>query len=218
MPELSPPQMKLGDVLLLKDMGEVTHKIIAVGQAVMSHGWDRSSNITHAGLYGFGNTIAEASGSGHGLQSAAFNSKAAHYHFEVYRWASDEVAMRAAYWADILISQRGAVADFGGYSKSGAASSLVRSSSAGTGAAANNAAIQAAAQAALASGTITATDFGHDFYCSGFVVQCYVMAADAGAAPPINLDYRFVSPKRLEGELRKGGGWSHVGFIVAGHM
>ncbi len=214
MAQLAPTDMQLGDVLLLKDMSEWTHFGIAAAQAVLSHGMRRSSNVTHAGLYGTGNTILEASGSGHGLQAMGFADKAGHYHFEVYRWRDADAAYRAAYWAEVLISQREHMPGFGGYSVSGAASSLFHSSSAGEGAQANNQALQNA----VLTFDIDAIQNARDFYCSGFVVECYVMATPQGGQPPINLDYRYVSPKRLEGELRKGNGWTHEGFIIAGQM
>lgn len=215
MPRMTADQMQLGDVLLLKDIGETTHRFIAAAQAVLSHGWNRSSSITHAGLYGTANTILEASGSGHGLQAKSLDEKPGHYHFEVYRWRDAELAYRAAYWAEVLISQREHMPGFGGYSKSGAASSLFRSSDAKSGAQAQNRALQNA----LLTFDIDAMQGQRDYYCSGFVVECYVMATSAGAKPPIDLDYRFVSPKRLHGELNKGGrGWSHPGHIIAGQM
>jgi hypothetical protein len=55
------------------------------------------------------------------------------------------------------------------------------------------------------------------FYCSGFVVKCFIMATAHEVGNPINLDYRYVTPKRLHGELiRNPHQWSRVGFITAG--
>lgn len=214
MTQLAANQMQLGDVLLLKDIRERTHFLIAAAQALFSHGRNRSSDITHAGLYGTGNTILEASGSGHGLQAARFGDKAGRYRFEVYRWQDPQMAYRAAYWGEVLVSQRALMPGFGGYSKAGAAASLFRSAAAGAGAQAQNATLQAS----LGTFDIDARQDARGFYCSGFVVECYVMAAAPGGRVPIDLDYRYVSPKRLEGELRKGRGWTHQGFIVAGQM
>lgn len=214
MAQLGPTDMRLGDVLLLKDIGEGTHKLIAAAQAVLSHGHNRSSKITHAGLYGTGNTILEASGSGGGLQAGQFSTKAGHYHFEVYRWQDADTAYRAAYWAEVLISQRAHMPGFGGYSRSGATSSLLHASNAGSETQVNNQALQNA----VLGFDIDAIQGNRAFYCSGFVVECYVMAVPSGSTIPIDLDYRYVSPKRLEGELRKGNGWTHEGYILAGQM
>lgn len=214
MAQLTAAQMRLGDVLLLKDIGEPTHFLIAAAQALFSHGWNRSSDITHAGLYGTGNTILEASGSGHGLQAARFGDKAGRYRFEVYRWQDPEAAYRAAYWGEVLISQRAHMPGFGGYSKAGAASSLFHRSVAGREARLRNETLQTS----LGRFDIDARQAERGFYCSGFVVECYVMATERGGQVPIDLDSRYVSPKRLEGELRKGRGWTHQGHVVAGEM
>jgi hypothetical protein len=146
-----------------------------------------------------------------------FGQKAAHYHFEVYRLTGHaDTARQAAYWAEILIGQRNDAAGFGGYSKPGATSSLFRSSTVGPGATQAIANLKAAA---LQDDFVTILQ-NRAFYCSAFVVECYVLAsADNAAWNPINLDFRYVSPKRLEGELRKAGsGWNHEGFIIAGQI
>ena len=55
------------------------------------------------------------------------------------------------------------------------------------------------------------------FYCSAFVVECYELASGLyGTDPVIDIDYRKVSPKRLQSELRTDSRWKHVGNFVAG--
>jgi hypothetical protein len=133
------------------------------------------------------------------------------------------VAYKAARWAQILIAQRDdADKGFGHYSYRGAGSSLLHHSSLMTkGTALNDKLQKWAGNYDLKddpTNPLEKIKTKTALYCSGFVVQCYVLATPRGTTPAINLDYRYVSPKRLQGEMNKGGDWEHVGYIKAGEI
>jgi hypothetical protein len=133
------------------------------------------------------------------------------------------VAYKAARWAQILIAQRDdADKGFGHYSYRGAGSSLLHHSSLMTkGTALNDKLQKWAGNYDLKDDPTNPLEKIKNktaLYCSGFVVQCYVLATPRGTTPAINLDYRYVSPKRLQGEMNKGGDWEHVGYIKAGEI
>ena len=62
--------MEKGDVLLMEDAtSKLTHFAIAFAQAVISHRYKASSNVTHAGIYDGQGNIMEAAGAA-GLRKA----------------------------------------------------------------------------------------------------------------------------------------------------
>jgi hypothetical protein len=196
--------MRGGDVMLFEDVtGAATHFGIAVAQTVISHRANASSNVTHAGIYDGGGSILESSGAA-GLRSMQLVDKHRGYKFQVYRLNNKSVAMAAVSWAAKLINERpegAAVGDgFGNYDTGMAVKGIFSRSNRGTG-----------AQAAVDN--LRNDPFAQrGFYCSNFVVECYELACEiTGTAPVIDVDYRKVSPKLLQANLRNDANWTYEG-------
>jgi hypothetical protein len=213
MPEI---KLEMGDVLLVVDGGfaqtkrlglrkgfDGTHFLITAGQAVGTHQIGSSSNVTHAGLCDGGGSILEASG-GEGLRSADFVIKHLGTKYQVYRYKGNpRIPEDAVNWAMKFIAHRGDETNpdkgFGQYSLRGAVRSIFSCSYRGSG----------------AKKAIDADPFADNeraFYCSSFVVECYERACkDLGLQPVIEIDYRHVSPKLLQANLRRCTDWDYVG-------
>lgn len=196
--------LRKGDILLVEDLKDPTHLMIGIGQAIMSHGTRSSSNVTHAGLYDGGISILEASG-GEGLRSAEFFEKHRGTKYQVYRYRSDpDVAELAAQWAQRLVDKRGGetrkTVGFGRYDTPGALSSLLAPSTRGP-----------LAKKAIAH-RLANPDEDRGFYCSSFVVECYEVACELlRKRPVLEVDYRYISPKMLQANLRHGTDWAYKG-------
>jgi len=201
--------LKGGDVLLVEDIKDGTHKMIAVGQAVFSHRTRASSNVTHAGLFDGCDSILESSGAV-GLRAANFFKDHLGTKYQVYRFDGLPLTLAdcARDWAELLVEHRPwnlkteleKGEGFGAYSKPKALHSLFSRSNRGKGA--------KSAVANLRNDPLAE----RDFYCSNFVVECYELACtQKGVNPVIEVDYRNVSPKRLQSALRHDPDWEHVG-------
>jgi hypothetical protein len=208
--DLTVRNMEIGDILLVEDFKDPTHFMIAVGQALVAHGTKASSNVTHAGIYDGAGNILEASGAA-GLRSANFLEEHLGTKYQVYRYLGDKkIPERAFQWANAFVLKRGDEKDknkgFGRYSTSGALSSLFRSSIRGPW-----------AKKAIANRLNNPTE-DRGFYCSSFVVECFELACnELGKRPVIEIDYRFISPKMLQANLRHCTDWSYVGnYTVLG--
>ena len=197
-------EMRGGDVLLFEDVtGAKAHFMIATGQAMFSHRRHGSSNVTHAGIYDGGGSIMESSGAA-GLRSMELIEKHKGYKFQVYRLNNKSVAMAAVSWAAKLINERPAGGKtsegFGLYDKGKATKGMFSSSKRGSG-------------AERAVGHLRDDPFAdRGFYCSNFVVECYELACEVtGHSPVIDVDYRKVTPKILQANLRGDTNWSFIG-------
>jgi hypothetical protein len=198
--------LRAGDVLLLKDGGgffrEPTHMGITFGQSTLSHQLGSSSNTTHAGIYDGTAYILEASGAA-GCRSAQLVTKN-NYRYQVWRYSrSKRIPAYAKDVAEQIIHTRQAVnPGQANYSLGPHLGGLLRYSGRGEG-----------ARQAVANlmNDVTAIQ---QWYCSSFVVACYEVAREMRGfqTPVIDVDFRFVSPKRLQAALREAGsGWEHVG-------
>lgn len=206
--------MRAGDVLLFEDVtGAATHFGIAAGQAVVSHRSLASSNVTHAGLYDGASNILESSGQA-GLRSMPLVTKHPGSKYQVFRVLDDMVSRHANNWAEKLINHRPddkknpaqKSEGFGRYGTSMATKGLFSRSKRGNGA--------KAAENRLISDPMA----DRAFYCSNFVVECFILACDTcKTAPVINADYRKVSPKLLQAELRGSGFWRYLGNYQVGN-
>jgi len=196
--------MRSGDVLLFEDVtGAKTHFAIAVGQSLFSHRSNASSNVTHAGLYDGGGSIMESSGAA-GLRSMKLVEKHHGYKFQVYRHSNKSVAMASVSWAAKLINERpsgvGTSDGFGRYDTGMAGKAMFTRSNRGSG-----------AKKAVANLKDNAFE-DRGFYCSNFVVECYELACEVtGNGPVIDVDYRKVTPKILQANLRNNSDWSFIG-------
>jgi hypothetical protein len=196
-----------GDVLLVEDWcHDFSHAAIALGQAIFSHGKNASSNVTHAGIFDGTRNILESSGD-EALRSADFIMVHKKTKYQVYRYIGDseELPAAASAWAKRLIGHRyvdprmlnnktGEVEKgqgFGRYGKAEALGSLFTTSSRGQG-------------ARVAVNQLVDDPYeDRAFYCSNFVVECYELACrELRIKPVIAVDYRHVSPKRLQKALR----------------
>ncbi len=196
--------MRGGDVLLFEDVtGAATHFAIAAGQAMFSHRPHASSSVTHAGIYDGGGKIMESSGAA-GLRSMELIEKHKGYKFQVYRLNNKSVAMTAVSWAAKLIYERPADKEksegFGFYDTGKAAKGMFSRSNRGSG-------------AKKAVNELINDPFSdRGFYCSNFVVECYELACEVtGNTPVIDVDYRKVTPKILQANLRGDANWTYVG-------
>lgn len=190
--------MRSGDVLLLETLSGGFHPFIGLGQSIMTHRMNASANVTHAGLYDGGGNIMEASGD-FGLQSVRISGKKSGSKYQVYRVNNKSTAMCAVSWAAKLILAKSS--KFGTYSKKGALKSIFTRGNRGTG--------------SQKSFDIIKNDPFKDrsFYCSNFVVECYELAKEVSGFNDvlIKADYRKVSPKMLQSELRNDSRWTYVG-------
>src|SRR5262245_43822468 len=206
--------LEVGDVLLKYYDGSTTNKVIAAGQAVFSHNLNGGHcDITHAALYVGDNRLVEATGDG--LCSNVLTSS--HYLYEVYRYRDPALRQLAA---DVgrefqrrAMETDGAV---GRYNVAGSATSVVRSSRMGR--------FGRNALATLTAGQQSPEGLANactnmSFYCSNFVVFAYNSAAKLSNLPlPINVDFRYISPKALQGRLnRDAGRWTRVASRVSFH-
>jgi hypothetical protein len=212
--------LAIGDILLVQHhWGHVfkdrTHTFIAVNEAVFSHQFHSSSNVVHAGIYDGNGNILESSGEA-GLRSAVIDQKMEGTKYQVYRYSNVHVARAAAGLAEHLINRRpnylksktGKGSGFGRYSKPGATHSLFSFSNRGKG-------------AKKAVDELVKDPYGHrgnsnkvrGYYCSNFVVECFELACALLAVPPaINVDFRKISPKKLQCFLRgANSGWTYEG-------
>lgn len=202
--DLDLDDMRSGDVLLFEDVfGAATHFGIAVGQVLLSHRMSASSNVTHAGIYDGGGSIMESAGAA-GLRSMKLVEKHHGYKFQVYRLDNRRLAMMAVSWGAKLINERPSGVSksegFGRYDTGMAAKGIFCSSSRGKG----------AVKAVKSLVNDPFADRG--FYCSNFVVECYELACEvAGSAPVIDVDYRKVTPKVLQANLRNSSHWTYIG-------
>jgi len=198
-------QMDSGDILIQQEMGGFTHGMIATGQFVVSHRSNAGSNVTHAGIYDGMGGILEASGKG-GLQDAELVTKAKDSKYQVFRLKNNSLlADTAKDWAMKLLAHREESSGFGGYGKGKALKGMFTISARGSGA-------KKAVQKLIDD---PYTD--RAFYCSNFVVECYELAADTHKyGPLIDVDYRKVTPKVLQANLRSSSSWEYVGnYYVA---
>ena len=202
--------LKEGDVLLLKDLSETTHKLIAVGQSLIWKDKGETS-IVHAGLYGKGGRILEASGQS-GLRSEALKKKTPGYRYLVYRLDANynpqnSIGKAAAHWAENYITKRETdkffkkKKPFGDYSKTKAFfRGLMGRSNRG----------KRAKKALIKLSDDKYVQKSH--YCSGFVVQCYEVACEQKFKKHvIEADFRNISPKTLHDELEKSEKWTTLG-------
>jgi cell wall-associated NlpC family hydrolase len=210
-PQLQQTDLLIGDILLFEDVtGAATHFGIAALQVVVSHRKHASSNVTHAGLYDGGGRIQEAAGAA-GLRSMALVEKHKGSKYQVYRYATPRLPLHASSWAEKLIAHRPESyknpefkgVGFGRYDTPMAAGGIFSRSNRGEGA--ENA----------VEGLIANPFADRGFYCSNFVVECYELARHAlHHKPVIDVDYRKVSPKVLQANLRKSPEWTYKGNYI----
>ena len=206
--------MEKGDVLLLQDTSSAAmHRIISIGQSIFSHGSGGHHNVTHAGIYDGERKILEASGGG-ALQHVPLASKQAGYKYQVFRPRPEhsDLADFAADMAYSLVLKRVSSGEtdshegFGHYSRKGAMKGMFTRSKVGKG-------------ARRSMDTIVNDVYvDRGFYCSNLVVEAYNLASElTGVASILNVDFRKVTPKRLQGEmLSHTEDWQKVGTYVIG--
>lgn len=198
-----------GDVLLLRDTSEATHKLIKVGQSAGGTLGKGESSVTHVAIYAGGENMIEASGAS-GLVRSALGDKPYKWDYLVFRYSDTGVANSALSWAQRWLGRRDSAKrlgkSYGGYTKKGAVKSIVYSSSFGSG----------------AKSYIADLFLGKDveFFCSNFVVACYdvahfsrTMDITTSLPWPFGLDARYVSPRRVHGFLMSSGAWTYLGIV-----
>jgi hypothetical protein len=219
--------MKKGDILLLHDEkgGTKTHKLISRAQHYFLIMEEGDYHIVHAGIYDGNGNILEASGE-KGLRSAPLNGKDKSLYYLVYRLSDADMSDISDFATDIafsLTTLRGERKeakpeklkegekyfdldkDFGRYGTLSAGLGLIRSSSLGSNAKERLSKI--------------ANDpyMDRDFYCSNFVVETYNLACEfSDKSLVFNIDYKNVTPKRLQAEIMKTKGWELKGIYIPG--
>jgi hypothetical protein len=203
--QLNGYQLKTGDILL----SEGTSFRVKVGQALFSHNHSGGqSNVTHASIFDGPNQAA--------LMSAVprigvwrFENDRPGMVYHVYRYAGPnavsiayEAIQRARQYVMQTEDARNDPKGFGRYSDLKAASSLTHSSSFGPGA---RKAVAKLREDPFCQKT---------FFCSQFVIQCYQLAVQPQAPPPISADLRYTSPKELQARLNRDTNWQYVGYYV----
>jgi hypothetical protein len=148
---------------------------------------------------------------GEGLRSAFFVGTHRGTKYQVYRYRGDKtLPVIAAQWAKTFVAKRGGEKDknkgFGRYDTSGALASLFATSWR-----------DPQSKEDIAK-SLDNPEQDRGFYCSSFVLECYERACHVlGRRPVIEIDYRYVSPKLLQANLRHCTDWSYVGnYTVAG--
>lgn len=210
-------ELKVGDILLKKYGGSVTHKLIVVGQALVSHNLSGGKATTvHAALYAGEGMLLESSGPG--LQYEKVDPENDRY--EVYRLVDaphdtqiPEIAADIGYTYYIMQQNQRGIEEtaypgvdelpenFGNYSKKKAGGSLFGSSDFGK-------------KAVQAAENLWEGDSESTFYCSNFVIRCYAAAgATAGHPDIISADLRQTSPKELQARLNKDSRWEKIGDL-----
>ncbi len=201
--------MKEGDVMMLDDTSEATHKFIATGQALFSFSSGKRS-IIHAGLYNGRGNILEATGA-HGLRSAKLVEKSTGYKYQIWRYLNDtdkgktyaNAATRRAR-EFIFLRNQGPTANPGpqNYPKASALRGLFGNSTRDSGA--------IEAETAL----FDKPDSVREFYCSMFVVACYNISIQSTLPVPINRDFRYITTKELHAYFKTDSNWSQVGVYT----
>lgn len=201
--------LQTGDLLLKHSTGSRTNVVIKTGQALISHNIrGGTADIVHAAMYAGNQLLYEASGGGLAVQSMASKRGTV---YEVFRYGKADVAeiaavVAAGYVAEKELSQENK-GNYGSYALKGALGSLFHSSTRGSGA--------KAAESRL---------WGHSpqppsnsFYCSNYVVRAYAAAGQTFKPPiaPLDVDYRYVSPKELQARLNTSNDWKHMGTLTA---
>jgi len=210
-----------GDVLLVNvedgffSWSNVTREFICAGQAVNPHLTKGHSTTVHAAIYAGSSRekrdryaevgdrcIAEAVGEG--LKIETFPLKNEHDTYFVFRSKSPQIAQKAAEIAKDCVLKRGQLPGYGDYTKWGAICSIT-------------------SYAPLSSGDFLkkaeslSKNYPKEFFCSGFVVFCYTLAAlnfKESADKFILLDHESTTPMQLEHYLRTHeNNWTFVGRV-----
>lgn len=230
-PQLPIDQLRDGDILILEDIGELTHLGIAAGQAVLTHGFNSASNVTHAGLYcSADKAILEASGPA-GLRRMPLGRKRVGYKFQAFRYTPRaaapspipatvvEIATRLIQLKITAQAARAGAGETTVYTARGGGGSYDSPGALIGGGALPSffgpnaiAAIEALATACQQDETAS----NLLFYCSSFVTSLYQLAemrsgVTSANISAIRLDYRHVSVKTLQGFLRNSVDWTYVG-------
>ncbi|CAB3793317.1 hypothetical protein LMG28688_03697 [Paraburkholderia caffeinitolerans] len=201
-----------GDVLLKVSTGNVTHKIIQIGQktGASSGGF---SNIVHAAIYvgsvaGHSKAIAESVGSGLRFLEPNPNS---HYSWHVWHLGGNQALRHlAADLAANLVEKAQTDNGFGSYSQGGATISAYKSGNVTKNPVSGTLAEDMMNDFTSPNGT------NRSFFCSNFVVLAYSMAAQMLGLPVtsgINLNYKYTSPAEMQKYFSRNHSWLNAGVI-----
>ncbi|MCP4102021.1 MAG: hypothetical protein GY750_11410 [Lentisphaerae bacterium] len=217
-PAMAIDELQTGDILLLADLSERTHKEISIAQAVFNQERLAQSKLTHAGIFDAnGKVILEASGEA-GLRRYPLASKKKGYKYQIWRLDCPSALTRqleiiAVDIANSLIEakemkqtdffQRGAGKTFGCYS---IINSFMGFSKKGQ-------------SASRELKTIKENIFAERlFFCSNFVLECFELSRlKCGYSSQLfDVDYRYASPKNIQASLmRHGHQWKYSGYYVS---
>lgn len=192
--------LQRGDVMLKHGVYKSSHAAIAFGQALISHNLHGGGALTiHAAIFwGPGQVIESSTG---GLALAPLS---AGVDWDVYRYSgSPDIPDIATEIAGNYLELQSNGSGYGTYDKGAALGSLVRNSNHG--------------RKALSKAAGLWSDPTHDkkFFCSNFVVRCYLAAGQTHDRPitPINADMN-TSPKELKARLEADANWVLQGRLT----